>query len=130
MSDNAFGIQPEQKMVNLGYATRLSAFEMYGQELRDKAQAKEDKAKAEAKYKDALDRANRLRMLVIGAEPGRLQRFAEDFVDRHSPDRWEGERFYYPTCNECVEPSWDGGEYADWPCDDFKALERVMYEYR
>ena len=44
--DNAFGIRPEQKMVNLGYATKLSASELREQELRDRKHAEADREKA------------------------------------------------------------------------------------
>ena len=130
MSDNSFNVQPWQRELNAGYAMRLSAFELYEQELRDRKQAEADKEKARDDSLLARERFVDTVGWVDDQPDGPLKQFCEEFVERHRPSEWDGERFYYPTCNECVEPSWDGGEYTDWPCDDFKALERVMNEHR
>ena len=130
MSDNAFGIQPEQEMADLGYATRLSALERYEQELRDRKQAEADREKA---YDDSLRAKERFVDVLSWVEDqpdSPLQQFCEEFVERHRPSEWDGERFYYPRCGVCLSPCWDGAEPDDWPCDELKALERFMHEYR
>lgn len=130
MSDNAFNVQPWQRKLNAGYATRLSAFERYEQELRDRKQAETDKEKA---YDDSLRARERFvdTLSWVDDQPdGPLQKFCEEFIEWHRPSDWDGERFYYPRCGVCLDPHWYGADPADWPCADFKALERVMHEHR
>ena len=122
---NAFGIKPEQRTVTIGWATTLTPAELHQMELKDKAKAEADKELASQKSMAVRGRVQSLNAQVADEEPGPLRDFALEHIEAHKPIRWDGGRFYHPVCDTCIEPDWDWGTRAPWPCAEFESLERV-----
>lgn len=143
MSDNAFGI-PEEilagMMVNphkvstvvrltheqLGWAQGTETEE--DREL-DRKRAEVDKQNAQADYSLAVGRHYEVKCFVALQVPGPLRKYATEQLYRHTPSKWDGERYYSADCVTCTDSDFLGDSYQlGWPCEEFEALEKVMNE--